>query len=258
MIGRCKQRRIDRTRGIIEDWQTAKAAMTRVFFDDFNGSSLDAASWNANWYGADPMTSITVPVAAGEIAAYDPARISFASSCIIFTTTFDPITIGARDFDYRTGAINSRLKRIFTPPYCLRAKVWIEPYAGTVVANWPGVWMNGVGPWPSDGENDTVEGLQGNITSNYHKGAAGVDVPIGSQPYPGDNTGWNIWESIQLPGQVVWWIKNNVRTRTWTSGLVPSGDQYMLAQLGMGELPGMMLKNPGTMKIDWIEVLQPP
>jgi hypothetical protein len=141
-----------------------------AFQDEFNGTSLDTAKWDANWYveggsqNGVPTYARNVSVANGELAlqlANENGTITGASVN----------TQGNNGYKVMPGEY-------------AEARVYFPGVDGTqAIYNFPAWWISGT-PWPSGGEHDIAEGLGGDLTVNYHS-------PSGSHnqgTIPGD---WN-------------------------------------------------------------------
>jgi hypothetical protein len=77
---------------------------TLKFDDEFNGNSLDSASWWPNWFGSSRMAP-SQPVNAADSAAYDPAQVTVSRGYMNISLVKKPITVNGKTYPYRTGLV---------------------------------------------------------------------------------------------------------------------------------------------------------
>ena len=130
---------------------------TRIFTDEFNGTSLDKTKWDDNWFGQTNMNGFE------KLAS----NIRFSNGSVI-------LGIGADD----SGAVltsnpynSNNIKGGFTFGTGIYLEARIN-FAGNgeTVYNWPAWWTNSYN-WPMTGETDIFEALGESATSNYHYGS---------------------------------------------------------------------------------------
>ncbi len=171
-----------------------------VFDSEFNGSRLPT-DWRTGWFGG----GVTAPVRATELACYSPANVVFpGDGTMHLNVTAQPSTCGgiSRPFSgaiVTTNPNDGRSAGGFQYTYgLLEARVYL-PAVGRGVADWPAVWTDGQN-WPSDGEDDVMEGLNGRLCFHFHdqQGARGGCV-VRFKP------GWHTFASDWSPGSVVYY-----------------------------------------------------
>ena len=150
-----------------------------LFDEEFNGTSLDTSKWTPNWFGT------VGPVNSAEAAGYSSSHLSVGGGYLSMTLTADPIyspKLG-KTVPYTGALLTTQPSGQFkvTPPYRIEARMFL-PASGGQVANWPAFWSNG-NSWPTDGENDVMEGLGGDACWHYHSPpAAPATAPTATSP----------------------------------------------------------------------------
>jgi hypothetical protein len=142
-----------------------------VFSDEFNGTALDRTVWQPNWLGASD-TAITPPVNSHENACYDPAEVSEHDGSLWLKVVASSCTVNGHTYGYRAGLVNTAKSHTISGTYYIEWRAY-SPSFGSSVVNWPGVWDDGTGTWPSTGESDVYEGLSGNACWHYHSPSGG-------------------------------------------------------------------------------------
>jgi beta-glucanase (GH16 family) len=172
-----------------------------VLNSEFDGRQLPA-DWHTGWFGS----GVTPPVnRGGERDCYSPKNVTFPgdgtmhlnvtaqrSSCDGVTRRYTGAMVttdlksggGKPGFEYTYGV--------------LQARVYI-PADGARIADWPAVWADGQN-WPTDGEDDVVEGLDGAACFHF-------DDPLGRMGGCDHSLtpGWHTFASDWRPGSVTYY-----------------------------------------------------
>lgn len=194
-----------------------------VFEDNFNGTTLNKTIWTPGWFG----TGITGPSNSNETACYNSTQatvsgddlhlelVSRQSSCkggsypftgaLISSNPHDGVA-GHTGFEYTYGYIEFRV---------------ILPPEGGEIANWPAFWTDGQN-WPTDGEDDIMEGLGGKACFHFHSPAGGPGNCASGQ-YTG---GLHYFASDWEPGSVTYYY-DDVKVGEITEGIT-SAPQYII------------------------------
>jgi beta-glucanase (GH16 family) len=228
-----------------------------VFADNFN--FLDTRKWNSNWFGC--TNCVTPPLQpAHELAAYDPAQVSVSGGTLNLRLRSNPTTLNGIYYPYRSGMVNSYGKATFTYGY-FEARIYLTSnYLNSTVANWPGFIINGV-TWPSDGENDVMEGLvttkgsaKGYACYHYHSAEAPFDAPGACSRT--NFSGWHTYGSLWKPGEVSYYY-DGVKVGTIRLG-VQSKPMYLILHYAVSSKDwwGGPTRVPAIMRIDYIRVWQ--
>ncbi len=162
----------------------ARAATVHYRFDDeFGGTRLNTSRWQANWLGTGSPVS-------EENNCYSPSQVSVGGGYLHLRAVRR--TKGCARHPYVSGLVNTHMSFHFTTGY-LEARVFLPATAGRI-ANWPAVWTDGYGNWPSTGESDVLEGMQGRACWAYH----GPRQSDGADACPAGNfTWWHVFaESV--------------------------------------------------------------
>jgi beta-glucanase (GH16 family) len=217
-----------------------------VWRDDFSGTQLDLTKWQPNWLGATNAT-ITPPVNGAELSCYDPSQVSVAGGYLHLRAIARSCTDkNGRTYPYASGLVNSR--QHFTYTYgTLRARVWL-PGSGAVADDWPAVWADGIGQWPSTGENDVLEVLDGHNCYHFHSPAGGP----GGCARQANPAGWHTIAANWRPGKVNYWY-DGVKVGSITSGLT-SAPMFVILNLALSASVSPPVKVPTEMLVDWVEV----
>lgn len=238
---------------------------TKVFADEFSGTTLNAANWTPNWVvtsNGDPTkVEITVPVWHGgneEWAAYDPQRAFVSSGNLNLSVITSPVTVNGMAYTYRSGMVQSMNKRWFTYG-AFEARMYLPAHSTTQIANWPSFWCNGSqagGTWPKDGELDIMEGIDGNAHIAFHS----VDPndwqdPLKSMFVLGNYTGWHTFGACWKPGEVKYYY-DGILVGT-ISKEITSEPMYLLLMYAIGGNGGdSTFKNNVSLLVDYVRVWQ--
>ena len=127
-----------------------------TWFDDFNGSSLDATKWEASFSNSPTNNSLH---------AYRPSQVAVTGGNLVITSE----NIATGGLPYRSGLVTSKIRQQYGR-YEVRADL------PTSRGMWPAIWLlpdTQQFPWPSQGEIDIMEnrGDEPSITSSaFHWG----------------------------------------------------------------------------------------
>lgn len=216
-----------------------------IFDDEFSGTSLNTTNWNTGWLGC-ASGNLTSPVNSYELEAYDPAQVSIANGLSLALVS-DPATVCGTAFPYRSGMIQSDGKFQYTYG-AAEAKIYFPPVSAGSIANWPAFWTDGQ-VWPTDGEDDIVEGLNspGQACAHFHDPSGG---PGGCSTM--DFTGWHTYSSDWENGIVNYYYDGNL-VLTINSGITNS-PMYLI--LNYATAGGTTLLVPATMQVQYVRVWQ--
>jgi beta-glucanase (GH16 family) len=173
-----------------------------VLDSEFNRTSLDTSVWQTGWFGA----GVTSPVSTStELDCYSPGNVTFpGDGGMDLVVTADNSKCGGVTEPYTGAMVNTdprdgRSGGGFQYTYgVLEARVNI-PADGTQIADWPAVWTDGQ-TWPSDGEDDVMEGQNGKACWDFHD-PLGVPRRCDANIQPGWHTFASDWE----PGSVTYY-----------------------------------------------------
>lgn len=209
-------------------WDTSGAWHAK-FADEFNGAALDTSKWTPGWFG----TGITGPVNSAETVKYNSANVSVSGGSLHLKIAGG---YGAH--------INSDGKYSFSRG-AVEYRAWF-PASGGQVANWPALWDNGQS-WPGDGENDTAEGLSGQVCTYWH--ASGTDAgSCHGASYAGS---WHTFGYEWTPTKVTWYY-DGVKVREQATTV--ASPHYLILQNTQGEYGG---PNANTdLRVDYVRVWQ--
>ncbi len=215
-----------------------------VFRDEFNSSALDGSRWSAAW---DGITGIYGPVNSAETACYDSSNITFpGDGSLHFKLISKSASCKGAVRPYSGALIHSNAKYQYAYGY-YEVRAYLPAATPGTIANWPAIWSDGQS-WPTDGENDTMEGLSGQACYHFHS-------PSGSPGAcaKGDFTGWHIFGSDWQPGSVTYYY-DGVKVGQITSGIT-SSPEYLILDYTQGTWGGPT-SIPAEMLVDYVRVWQ--
>ena len=226
------------------------------FDDEFDGTSLNTAKWSAGWLAS----GITGPVNSTEEECYDPAQVTESDGSLNLALITKSESCGIADPVYASGMVNTSGKFSYTYGF-LQARVWLPAVTGepAKIANWPAVWTDGQN-WPTDGEDDIVEGINGRACAHFHSGVSpgGIAAAHGTAEVSAvsgcvDETltgGWHTFGADWEPGSVTYYYDGK-DVGSVTSG-VTSAPMFLILNYAAGP----PYQSPSTMKVDYVRVWQ--
>jgi beta-glucanase (GH16 family) len=218
---------------------------TLKWADEFNGSSLDLAKWQPNWLGSS-NTAITKAVNGSEQSCYDPAQVAVTGGALKLTA----VSRACNGYAYASGLVNSHSHYTFTHGY-MEARVWLD--GSNTVKNWPAVWADGTGTWPTTGEIDVMEGLGGSPAWHYHWGSGGGSQ-VGGAPAMGTRTGWHTFGADWETGSIKFYYDGQYVGQA-TSGVV-NNPMYLILNYGVSASISGPIQVPSSFLVDYVRVWQ--
>jgi hypothetical protein len=220
------------------------ASYKLIFYEEFTADALRTDRWTPNWLGCPKC--ITPPVnVSREFAAYDPAQVRVSNGKLRLRVKSSPVTINSRTYPYRSGMVQSHGKMEFTYGY-FEARIRL-PASGVTnkIANWPAWWIDGH-KWPTDGEVDVVEGLEGAACYHFHS-SAGSPGGCSAKTF----TGWHVYGALWEPGKLTYYYDGKV-VGTIDRG-VTSSPMYLILNYAVGSYGGA-IRVPTHMAVDYVHV----
>jgi len=185
-----------------------------LFFEDFNGKTLDRSKWNVE------VTGHTVN---NEQQAYvDSASVlSQADSKLSIKPVYHPRYISQQQnkYDFLSGRVNTRSKFEFTYGTA-SARIKMSSGAGL----WPAFWALGEGKWPDCGEIDMMEtvGDSSWVSHALHGPGYFGNTPLAHReffPKGTDVTQWHIYSVKWTSDSIIFMVDGKV-TYTVTRAMV--------------------------------------
>lgn len=181
----------------------AAGAWQLRFDDEFNGSRLDLTRWQPNWYGTRPAAA-TAPPDPGDIDCVDPAQANQRGGLLILGAVARPCRVGGRAYPYTAGLVQTRHTFTFSYGF-VEARIRVPATRAGRLADFPGWWASGTGPWPNTGEIDVMEttrqcgpGLGYYFTS--------LRVSHGGCMRTAHPAGWHVFGADWEPGRVRFYL----------------------------------------------------
>lgn len=235
---------------------------TLVLDSEFNGSTLPSP-WTTGWFGS----GITQGVGgSGENDCYDPAQTVVGNGELDLNLIKKTETCGGKSHQYATGFVTTDGKFSYTYGF-VEARVWIAEGSQGQAVDWPSFWQDGQN-WPSDGELDVLEGLDGDVCAHWH-GPTGNGTGYGTNGgsgCPGTDYagGWHTFGADWEPGKVTWYYDGQNIGCVETSGSdcggashdsqITGAPQYLILGMGIGS-PAVA---PAAQRNDYVRVWQHP
>jgi hypothetical protein len=216
------------TTGTGPSWDQA-GAWNAKFADEFNGTALDKTKWSDGWFG----TGVTGPVNSAETVKYNSANVSVSGGLLHLKLDTQGAHINSDGkFSFSRGAVEYRA---------------LFPAKDGKVANWPALWDNGQS-WPRDGENDTAEGLDGDMCSFWHSTGLDRGKCHGSSLAGSFHTFGYEWDA----SKVVWYYDG---VKVHEQATTVASPHYLILQNTRGEFGGPAL-SPADLQVDYVRVWQ--
>jgi beta-glucanase (GH16 family) len=145
---------------------------------------------------------------------------------------------------YASGIVTTNGTFNFTYGY-MEARIWLPGSAS--IADWPAFWADGQN-WPTDGEIDVLEGLNGRACAHFHNPAGGPGTCV-QGTFTG---GWHAFAADWEPGSLTFYYDG---TKVWqdTSGIT-SAPMYLILDLALDGSPSNVA--PANMRVDYVRVWQ--
>jgi beta-glucanase (GH16 family) len=213
-----------------------------VFDDEFGGSALNTSKWSTGWFGR----GITGGVKSDEPDCYDPRQVVVSGGELQLTLVARQESCNGSPHAYASGLVSSIGRFAFTHGFVeVRARL---PASDGMVADWPGIWADGLGPWPTTGELDVVEGIGGQACWHFHD-PAGDPGSCSNTNYAGS---WHTYGADWESGVVTFYYDGK-RVATLTRGIT-GAPMYLI--LGLGAAPGLPVAAPARLQVGYVRVWQ--
>ena len=216
------------------------------FDDEFNGSSVNQANWNLNWFGAT-NSALTAPVNPNsEIECYNPKQSRVGGGALKITA----VKQNCAGYKYASDLLDTNGHFQYTYGF-LEARIYLPANGIGGVANWPAFWAGGHN-WPVTGENDVMEGLGGPVYWHFHWGTLADPQQVGGGP-AGNYSGWHTFGADWEPGSITYYY-DGVDVGRVTAN-VTSAPMYLILDYALTNDRGTV-QVPSTMSVDFVRVWQ--
>jgi beta-glucanase (GH16 family) len=182
----------------------------------------------------------------------DPAQVGVSGGTLALTAVQRPCTANnGATYGYASGLVNTYHSFTFTYGY-VEARIFL-PAAGGTAANFPAFWADGTGDWPSTGELDVMEVLNGcgaGAGFHFHStlGAFGSCAPAFSSP------GWHTYAANWQPGVVTYYYDGQ-QVGQVTAGIT-GAPMYLILNNSVDPTYGGAVTVPASLQVDYVRVWQ--
>jgi beta-glucanase (GH16 family) len=202
--------------------QNHHAKTDTVFFEDFNGKTLDRAKWNVEdkAHTVNNEQQAYIDTLATVYLVHGKAAQGAKHGALVLKAIYHPgFAMNNRTYDFISGRINTRNKMMFTYGTA-SARMKMSSGAGL----WPAFWALGVGKWPDCGEIDMMEtvGDSSWISNAMHGPNYFGNTPFAHReffPKGTDVTQWHVYSVDWQPDSLVFKLDGKV-TYTVTRQMV--------------------------------------
>ncbi|MGZ3750665.1 MAG: glycoside hydrolase family 16 protein [Mucilaginibacter sp.] len=200
-----------------------KAKSDTVFFEDFNGKSLDRSKWNVEITGNTVNDEQQAYIDSSSVLYFVHGKDAEGAKngALVIKAIYHPgyTSKEQKKYDFLSGRINTQKKMEFTYGTA-SARMKIASGAGM----WPAFWALGNGNWPDCGEIDMMEtvGDSSWISNALHGPNYYGNTPLTYRyifPKGTDVNQWHIYSLDWTPDQLVF-KTDGVTTYTVTRGMV--------------------------------------
>jgi beta-glucanase (GH16 family) len=212
-----------------------------IFDDEFNGTTL-GSDWTPGWLGA----GITGPVNLMEIAAYRSANVTERGGTLNLTLARAQVTSGRGTYSYTGALVTTRGHFTFTYGY-VEWRAYLPESAGGLVADWPALWADGTGTWPSTGEMDVMEGLDGNAVGHFISPSGSARVGTTGPMY-----GWHTFGAAWQQGMVTYYYDGQ-QVGAITRGITDA-PMFLVMDNTIAATSPSASSYPAVMRVDWVRV----
>jgi beta-glucanase (GH16 family) len=194
-----------------------------VFFEDFNGNTLDRGKWNVEVTGNTVNNEQQAYVDSSSVLYFVHGKDAEGADkgALVIKAIYHPgyTSKELKKYDFISGRINTRHKMEFTYGTA-SARMKIASGAGM----WPAFWALGNGKWPDSGEIDMMEtvGDSSWISNALHGPNYFGNTPLAYRyifPANTDVSQWHIYSVDWTPDQLVFKTDNKI-TYTVTRAMV--------------------------------------
>ncbi|MEN3314727.1 MAG: hypothetical protein V7605_961 [Acidimicrobiaceae bacterium] len=233
-----------------------------VFSDEFDGSSLNAATWQTCSWWATTTCSIE---SNNEQELYTPNNVSVANGALkLQARRENAVAWNGKTYNYTSGMVSTggrsgSVAPGFTYKYGY-AEARVDVPAGQGL--WPAFWtLPSDYSWPPEIDAMEILGNQPNVTHmTYHYlDANGVEQgPGASWAGPDFSAGWHTFGVDWEPNAIVWYVDGVERNRFTDASAITAKPQYLLLNLAVGGTwpgsPDASTSFPSDYLVDYVRV----
>lgn len=224
---------------------------TLKFRDEFNATRLNLHTWQPNWLGPT-SSAVTSPPNGHDINCVSPGQVAQDHGYLRLTATPRPCeTDQGQRYQWASGLVTTARSYRFRYGLVV-ARMYLPGDSRGFPVNFPALWANGTGHWPSTGEMDVMEVLRscGRGLSYHFHSLAGDPGGCARTRRP---TGWHTFAADWRPGIVTYYYDGE-RVGQITAGVTDSPMYLVLDNCVNPTFAGASA--PATVLVDYIRVYQ--
>jgi beta-glucanase (GH16 family) len=214
-----------------------------VFFDDFDGDSLDRSKWNVRITGQTVNEEQQAYVDdTSTIRVVKGAAAGGTNGALLIRGRWRPgyVTPEGKRHDFVSGRMDSRGKVEFTYGTAA-ARMRLPAGAGL----WPAFWALGAGRWPDVGEIDVMENVGDPrwVSAAVHGPGYSGDTPLVKRdtfPAGQDITGWHVYSVDWTRDEMIFRVDDREYYRVTKAMVAPYGrwafdnPKFLIVNLALG------------------------
>jgi len=181
-----------------------------------------------------------------EEAGYSSSNVSISNGTLNLTLDHSPVTVNGRTFPFTGAIVTTRGHFTFTYGY-VEWMAYLPESANGEIADWPALWADGTGTWPSTGEMDVLEGLGGTAEAHFISPSGNPGILAGTT-YRGWHTFGVAW---QQSGATYYYDGKPIGTITQG---ITGAPMYLIMDNTISAMSPLASSYPQVMRIAWVRV----
>ena len=181
-----------------------------------------------------------------EEAGYSSSNVSISKGTLNLTLDHSPVTVNGRTFPFTGAIVTTRGHFTFTYGD-VEWKAYLPESANGEIADWPALWADGTGTWPSTGEMDVLEGLGGIAEAHFISTSGNPGILAGTTYW-----GWHTFGVAWQQGSATYYYDGKA-IGTITQGIT-GAPMYLIMDNTISAMSPLASSYPRVMRIAWVRV----